>query len=340
MLEPVVNEPKVVSEPKVWSDTPIIEEYKSDSEDEHVSQPTKEQEIPSFAFIYTDKHVKNPRQTVIEQNTCSLSPKPNKKDCSGLMSKKLGLGFRQAVPINATRKVNTVNPIVNNARPKAGFHKSVSPFRKSFNRTTTLRPNFSKQKVNTAEVNAVSAVKGKRETAVKPSAGCNWRPKRQFWHKDYPHRALQNKGIVDSGCSRHMTRNKAYLAEYQDFNGGPVAFGGSKGYITEAEYVAAVNCCGQVLWIQNQMLDYGFNFMNTKIYIDNESTICIVKNPVFHSKTKHIAIRHHFIRDAYEKKLIQVLKIHTDDNVADLLTKAFDVSRFQLLVVTIRMINP
>ncbi|GJW74717.1 putative ribonuclease H-like domain-containing protein [Tanacetum coccineum] len=47
----------------------------------------------------------------------------------------------------------------------------------------------------------------------------------------------------------------------------------------------------------------GFNFMNTKIYIDNESTICIVKNPVYHSKTKHIAIRHHFIRDAYEKKL-------------------------------------
>ncbi|GJZ39907.1 putative ribonuclease H-like domain-containing protein [Tanacetum coccineum] len=74
---------------------------------------------------------------------------------------------------------------------------------------------------------------------------------------------------------------------------------------TEAEYVAAANCCGQVLWIQNQMLDYGFNFMNTKIYIDNESTICIVKNPVFHSKTKHIKIRHHFIKDCYEKKLIQ-----------------------------------
>ncbi|GKD02872.1 hypothetical protein Tco_1177846 [Tanacetum coccineum] len=108
---------------------------------------------------------------------------------------------------------------------------------------------------------------------------------------------------------------------------------------TEAEYVAAANCCGQVLWIQNQMLDYGFNFMNTKIYIDNESTICIVKNPVFHSKTKHIAIRHHFIRNAYKKKLIQVLKIHTDDNVVDLLIKVFDVSRFQFLVVTIGMIN-
>ncbi|GJZ37789.1 hypothetical protein Tco_0583980 [Tanacetum coccineum] len=82
----------------------------------------------------------------------------------------------------------------------------------------------------------------------------------------------------------------------------------------------------------NQMLDYGFNFMNTKIYIDNESTICIVKNPVYHSKTKHIAIRHHFIRDAYEKKLIQVLKIHTDDNVADLLTKAFDSKKIAQVV--------
>ncbi|GJS81411.1 hypothetical protein Tco_0747952 [Tanacetum coccineum] len=74
--------------------------------------------------------------------------------------------------------------------------------------------------------------------------------------------------------------------------------------IAEAKYVAAANCCRQVLWIQNQMLDYGFNFINTKIYIDDESTICIVKNPVYHSKTKHVAIRHHFIRDAYEKKLI------------------------------------
>nr|GEW32326.1 putative ribonuclease H-like domain-containing protein [Tanacetum cinerariifolium] len=108
---------------------------------------------------------------------------------------------------------------------------------------------------------------------------------------------------------------------------------------TEAEYVAASNCCGQVLRIQNKMLDYGYNFMNTKIFIDNESTICIVKNPVFHSKTKHIEIRHHFIRDSYEKKLIQVIKIHIDHNVIDLLTKAFDVSRFHYLIASFGMLN-
>ncbi|GKC09891.1 hypothetical protein Tco_1001501, partial [Tanacetum coccineum] len=104
-----------------------------------------------------------------------------------------------------------------------------------------------------------------------------------------------------------------------------------KSTIGEAEYVAAASCCRQVLWVQNQMLDYGFNFMNTKIHIDNESTICIVKNPVYHTKTKHIEIRHHFIRDSYEKKLIRVEKIHTDFNVADLLTKAFDGPRMASL---------
>ncbi|GJY72979.1 copia protein [Tanacetum coccineum] len=78
---------------------------------------------------------------------------------------------------------------------------------------------------------------------------------------------------------------------------------------TEAEYIAASNCCGQVLWIQNQLLDYEYNFMQTKIHIDNE------KIPM--------------------KKLIQMIKIHTDQNVADLLTKAFDVSRFQYLIATL-----
>ncbi|GKE98243.1 hypothetical protein Tco_0021594, partial [Tanacetum coccineum] len=76
---------------------------------------------------------------------------------------------------------------------------------------------------------------------------------------------------------------------------------------TKVEYVVAANCCRQ--------------------------------NPVFHSKTKHIDIRHHFIRDSYEKKLIQVIKIHTDHNVVDILTKAFDVSRFNFLISNIGLLN-
>ncbi|GJV19149.1 putative ribonuclease H-like domain-containing protein [Tanacetum coccineum] len=255
--KPVVNEPEVVSQPKVWSDAPIIEEYESDSEDEHVFLPTKEQETPSFAFISTVTHVKTPRQTVKVQNTYSQSPKPDKKDSVLTRTGKIQVNTartsgtntvntarhnfnRHAVPTNAARKVNTVKPIVNNARPKVGFNKTLSPFRKLFNRTTALRTNFLYQKVKTAEVNAVSAVGGKRKTAVKPSTSCNWRHKRHYWNKV----SKYNGGSSFKNCvpfkdplgrpkpKKYMTENKAYLAEYKDFNGGPVAFGGSKGYIT------------------------------------------------------------------------------------------------------------
>ncbi|KAJ9538292.1 hypothetical protein OSB04_031025 [Centaurea solstitialis] len=99
---------------------------------------------------------------------------------------------------------------------------------------------------------------------------------------------------------------------------------------TEAEYIAASQCCSQVLWIQNQMQDYGISFLQTPIYIDNNSAISIVNNPVKHSKTKHIEIKYHFIRDCNEKRLIQVLKVHTDDQYADLFTKAFDVGRYMV----------
>nr|GEW35487.1 putative reverse transcriptase, RNA-dependent DNA polymerase [Tanacetum cinerariifolium] len=77
---------------------------------------------------------------------------------------------------------------------------------------------------------------------------------------------------------------------------------------TEAEYIATSNYYGQVLWLQNQLLDYGYNFKQTKIHVDNESAICVVKNHVYHSKTKHIEIRHNFIRDSYEKRLIEMLQ--------------------------------
>ncbi|KAJ0720223.1 putative RNA-directed DNA polymerase [Helianthus annuus] len=100
----------------------------------------------------------------------------------------------------------------------------------------------------------------------------------------------------------------------------------------EAEYVSASSCCSQILWIQQQMRDYGLQFLNTPLFVDNEAAINITKNPVHHAKTKHIEIRHHFIRDCFEKKLIRIEKIHTDEQKADLHTKAFDKNRFQYLL--------
>ncbi|GKD40018.1 hypothetical protein Tco_1260225 [Tanacetum coccineum] len=150
-----------------------------------------------------------------------------------------------------------------------------------------------------------------------------------FSNSDYARASLDRKSTT-RGCQFLGKRLISWQCKKQTIDTNST---------TEAEYVVVANCCGHVLWIQNQMIDFGFNFMNTKIFIDNESTICIVKNPVFHSKAKHIEIRHHFIRHCYEKKFIQVIKMHTDHNVADLLIKAFDVSRFNSLIASIGLLN-
>ncbi|GJR17297.1 ribonuclease H-like domain-containing protein, partial [Tanacetum coccineum] len=281
--EPVVNESNIKCQLKVWSDAPIIEEYESDSENEYVSIPTKEQETPSFA----NQQVKTPRETVKNQFTHSQKPKVDKKElgygftiracfvCGSLnhlirdcdfhekrMARKAELNngwnkkssqreLRETwnnvqrvnkqnqfvpsavltrtgkIPVSTARasgtknvstarqsfnsqtvltstamKINTVKPIVNRDRPANVFHKTHSPYSRPFKKTTVLSINFSKQKVYTAKENAVSAVGGKRETAVKPSA--------------------------DSSPNRlgHMTGNKAYLAKnFKSFYGGHVAFG-------------------------------------------------------------------------------------------------------------------
>ncbi|GKC31294.1 ribonuclease H-like domain-containing protein, partial [Tanacetum coccineum] len=305
MPKPAVNEPKAVSKPKVWSDAPIIKEYESNSDYEYVIKPSKEQEKPSFAFVNTN----------------------------GLMSKKLGLGYgftkkacfvcgsfshlirdcdfhekriakqvelnkqkgkvntarqnfnSQAVSTSAARKVNTAKPIVNEIRPRNNFYKSHSPIRRPFNRTTTPKANFSNQKVNTAGVKAVSAAGGIRETAVKPLV-------------DNPQRALKKKEIVDSGCSRHMTRNKAYLAEYQDYNGGHVSFGGSKGYITGKDTECLVLSSDLKLPDENQVLlriprqnnMYSFNLKNI---IPSRGIACLIaKATVDESNKWHRRLGH------------------------------------------------
>jgi hypothetical protein len=99
----------------------------------------------------------------------------------------------------------------------------------------------------------------------------------------------------------------------------------------EAEYIAAGYCCSQVLWIQQQLRDYGMNISNTPICIDNKSAIDITKNPKNFKVTKHIDIKYHFIRDCFEKKFIHLEKVITNDNLADLYTKAFDGPRLEKL---------
>ncbi|GJT14032.1 putative ribonuclease H-like domain-containing protein [Tanacetum coccineum] len=156
--------------------------------------------------------------------------------------------IRPAVPTNAARKVNTVKPIVNNARPKAGFHKTLSPFRKPFNRTTSI-------------------------------LDISFHTKRLILLR------LTNKGIVDSGCSKHMTGNKAYLAEYQDFSGGPVAFGGSKGYITGK---------GKIKTGKLEFKDVCFVKELQHFNLFSVSQMCDKKNKVLFTDTEYLVLSPEF----------------------------------------------
>ncbi|KAI3807952.1 hypothetical protein L1987_23890 [Smallanthus sonchifolius] len=96
---------------------------------------------------------------------------------------------------------------------------------------------------------------------------------------------------------------------------------------------------GNVIWMQHQLLDYGLTFLNTVIFCDNEAAMLIVKNPFQHSKPKHIDIKVHFIRDSFERNLICLERVDFDNNVADIITKAFDTSRFIVLVESLKMIG-
>jgi hypothetical protein len=96
----------------------------------------------------------------------------------------------------------------------------------------------------------------------------------------------------------------------------------------EAEYVSAGSCCAQLLWMKSTLKDYGLNFKNVPLLCDNESAIKMTNNPVQHGRTKHIDIRHHFIRDHQQKGDIAIESVGTDDQLTDIFTKPLDEKRF------------
>nr|GEW48784.1 hypothetical protein [Tanacetum cinerariifolium] len=177
----------------------IIEDWVSDSEDESEGEPISIQKEPSF--VQTSEHVKTPRLSVklVEH------PTPAKN-------------LRKDIP----KPVTTVVPQtkVQHQRPtKHGVNKAHYPIRRPINlRPSPKNSNFH-QKVTTVKANQVNAVQGVKG---------NW---------GNPQHALKDKGVIDSGCSRHMTGNISYLSDFEEINGGYVAFGGNPkgGKITDKD---------------------------------------------------------------------------------------------------------
>ncbi|KAI3734336.1 hypothetical protein L6452_13802 [Arctium lappa] len=85
----------------------------------------------------------------------------------------------------------------------------------------------------------------------------------------------------------------------------------------EAEYVAVASCCSQVLWMRTQFRDYGFKFDKIPIYCDSKSAIAISSNPVQHTKTKHIDVTYHFIKDNVEKGGVYEYNKRSKDMISD-----------------------
>nr|GEZ15474.1 retrovirus-related Pol polyprotein from transposon TNT 1-94 [Tanacetum cinerariifolium] len=100
----------------------------------------------------------------------------------------------------------------------------------------------------------------------------------------------------------------------------------------EAEYVSLSVCYAQVLWMRTQLTDYGFYFDKIPMYCDSKAAIAISCNPVQHSRTKHINVRYHFIKEKVKKGIVELFFVETEYQLADLFTKALPVKRFQYLV--------
>ncbi|GJW29912.1 retrovirus-related pol polyprotein from transposon TNT 1-94 [Tanacetum coccineum] len=105
---------------------------------------------------------------------------------------------------------------------------------------------------------------------------------------------------------------------------------------TEAEYVSAGKACQQALWMKQALIDYGVRLDDILIMCDNKGAIDLSKNPVQHSRTKHIEIRHHFLRDNVQKGNISIEKVTSEDNIADILTKPLKREPFNYLRLGLR----
>jgi len=99
----------------------------------------------------------------------------------------------------------------------------------------------------------------------------------------------------------------------------------------EDEYIAAGSCCAQILWLKQQLADFGLQINKVPLMCDNTSAINLTKNQIQHSRTKHIEIRHHFIRDHVSNGDCEVKFIETKLQLADIFTKPLPKERFFFL---------
>ncbi|GKA76740.1 retrovirus-related pol polyprotein from transposon TNT 1-94 [Tanacetum coccineum] len=106
---------------------------------------------------------------------------------------------------------------------------------------------------------------------------------------------------------------------------------------TKAEYIALFGCCAQILWMRSQLIDYGFQFNKIPLYCNNKSEIALCCNNVQHSRTKHIDVRYHFIKEQVENEIVELYFVRTKYQLADIFTKPLPGERFNFLIKKLGM---
>ncbi|GJX88737.1 putative ribonuclease H-like domain-containing protein [Tanacetum coccineum] len=205
---------------------------------------------------------------------------------------------KTALSVNTARQVNTTHSktTVNAGRPMSYLSKIVhSTVKRHINNNTSFKNSNINQRVNTVRgknVNTarpkavVNVVQGNNVNAVKASACWVWKPKSKVLDHDTPQMDLQDKGVIDSGCSRHMTWNMSYLTDYEEIDGGYVAFGGNPkgGKITRKGTIKTGNLDFENVYFMREL----------KFNLFSVSQMCDKNNSVLFNDTECIVLSLNF----------------------------------------------
>ena len=148
------------------------------------------------------------------------------------------------------------------------------------------------------------------------------------------------EGFIDADWASCIDDRRSYTG-YAFLLAGAAILWGSKRQktvalsSTEAEYMALSEGTKEAIYLQSFLQETGIKSSTTKLYNDNQGAGQLIKNPVFHSRTKHIDIRHHFIRKANEEKKIDPKYIGTEEMTADIQTKALPPAKHNFCVTAL-----
>lgn len=142
------------------------------------------------------------------------------------------------------------------------------------------------------------------------------------------------KGYVDSDYAGDLDKRRSTTGYLFTLAKGPVSWRSTLQSTvalstTEAEYMAVTEAFKEAIWLHGLIEDLGLVQKHVEVYCDSQSAICLAKNQVHHSRTKHIDVRFHFIREIVNEGDILLQKIGTADNPADMLTKVVSGIKFQ-----------